>query len=243
MIDEINQEIARLHDAVRWLIETDQRVTIDLRQYREFYDSVQRFVGKYGLGQTNEWRKLDQNLIRTSKEYLSLKEARAIQRALEALRDKAVENEKENHGAFPEYWTYVHPEIQRVSEKAMTFGMYAEAVEAAFKEVNVHVKRKTGSEKDGVKLMQWAFSPDSPVLRVEEGVKTQSGKDTQTGYMYMFSGAISAIRNPKAHENMFISREDALRKLYFASMLMFKLDASDLVVRPGTSIPKMERRS
>ena len=47
----------------------------------------------------------------------------------------------------------------------------------------------------------------------------------------MFSGAMSAIRNPKAHENMVISRDDAVRKLIFASMPMYKLDASKLVMK------------
>ncbi len=58
---------------------------------------------------------------------------------------------------------------------------------------------------------------------------TQTNKDTQRGYMMMFSGAMSAIRNPKAHEDMMISKEDAVRKLMFASMLMYKLDAAQLV--------------
>jgi len=73
------------------------------------------------------------------------------------------------------------------------------------------------------------FSPDNPLLLVEGNLDTQTHKDTQRGYMMMFSGAMSAIRNPKAHENMTISKEDAVRKLMFASMLMYKLDASQLV--------------
>ena len=47
----------------------------------------------------------------------------------------------------------------------------------------------------------------------------------------MFTGAMSAIRNPKAHENMTISKDDAVRKLMFASMLMYKLDASKLATK------------
>jgi len=45
----------------------------------------------------------------------------------------------------------------------------------------------------------------------------------------MFSVAISAIRNPKAHENITISKDDAIRKLMLASMLMYKLEAAQLV--------------
>ena len=69
------------------------------------------------------------------------------------------------------------------------------------------------------------------MLKVEYEIESASGRDTQAGYMSMFVGAISAIRNPKAHENMTISKDDAIRKLYFASMLMYKLDNAIAVHR------------
>ena len=50
------------------------------------------------------------------------------------------------------------------------------------------------------------------MLKVEYEIESASGRDTQAGYMNMFVGAISAIRNPKAHENMTISKDDAIRK-------------------------------
>ena len=226
MKDDVDKVIDELQESVRYFIEVDARVTIDLPQYRRFFDTIQRFIGKHGLENTEEWKELDNWLIKTSKEHMTRQEAVAIQRALECLRKKAVEVSKENCAEPTDYWSLVHPAIQQVSKRAMDSGLFAEAVEAAFKEVNVQVKRKTGSDKDGVKLMQWAFSLESPILKVESDITKQSGKDAQLGYMNLFSGAISAIRNPKAHENMTISREDALRKLYFASMLMFKVDTA-----------------
>lgn len=230
MKENVDKVIDELQEAVRFFIEVDARVTIDLPQYRCFYDTIQRFIGEHRLENTAEWKDLDRWLIRTSREYMTQQEAVAIQRALEGLRRKAVEASEENGAETADYWTYVHPAIRQVSMKAMNSGLFAEAVEAAFKEVNIQVKRKASSEKDGVSLMRWAFSPNNPVLKVTPDMETQSGKDTQAGYMDMFAGAISAIRNPKAHENMVISRDDAVRKLIFASMLMYKLDASYFAV-------------
>ena len=127
-------------------------------------------------------------------------------------------------------WSLIHPEIMRVAESRMDSGHYADAVEGAFKELNNAVKAKTRQkldrELDGQKLMQCVFSPEKPILLVEDDLESQTNKDTQQGYMMMFSGAMSAIRNPKAHENMEISKEDAIRKLMFASMLMYKLESS-----------------
>jgi uncharacterized protein (TIGR02391 family) len=127
-------------------------------------------------------------------------------------------------------WSLIHPEIVRVAESRMDSGHYADAVEGAFKELNNAVKAKTRQkldrELDGQKLMQCVFSSEKPILLVEDDLESQTNKDTQQGYMMMFSGAMSAIRNPKAHENMEISKEDAIRKLMFASMLMYKLESS-----------------
>ena len=53
---------------------------------------------------------------------------------------------------------------------------------------------------------------------------TESGRNVQKGYMEMFAGAMIGIRNPKAHSNQRITREDAVRKLHFASLLMYKVD-------------------
>ena len=72
------------------------------------------------------------------------------------------------------------------------------------------MRQRLNNELDGQKLMQRVFSPDNPVLWVVGEIDTQTNKDTQQGYMMIFSGAMSAIRNPKAHENMTISKDDAM---------------------------------
>jgi len=124
-------------------------------------------------------------------------------------------------------WALIHPQIAEVSKKRISDGYYADAVEAACKALNARVrdivKAQTGEELDGAKLMQKAFSVDHPIIRIalEE---TVSARDTQQGYMQIFSGVMTGIRNPKAHDNEFITRDDALRKLIMISLLMFKID-------------------
>lgn len=68
-----------------------------------------------------------------------------------------------------------------------------------------------------------------PVREIEEEKMHLLGAEfpdvsIQQGYKLMFKGSMLAIRNPKAHAIETIEREDALRKLAFASMLMYKLD-------------------
>ena len=37
-------------------------------------------------------------------------------------------------------------------------------------------------------------------------------------------GSMLALRNPKAHENIGLDKDEAFRRLMFASMLMYKID-------------------
>ena len=131
-----------------------------------------------------------------------------------------------NHNASS-IWDNIHPQIISISKSRFDDGHYADAVEAAFKELNVRVKtiyrERTSEEKDGARLMQSAFSSNNPIIKIGD-ISTETGRDIQQGYMEMFSGAMKGIRNPKAHNNQTISKADAIRKLHFASMLMHKLD-------------------
>ena len=124
-------------------------------------------------------------------------------------------------------WSLIHPAIAEVSKDRMEDGYYSDAVEAACKKLNSTVrdivKAKTGEESDGASLMLKAFSPANPIIRLAPDT-TVSGQDTQKGYMQIFAGVMTGIRNPKAHENETISKEDALRKLVMISLLMYKID-------------------
>lgn len=125
-------------------------------------------------------------------------------------------------------WNVIHPLIVKVSKERFDVAQYADSVEAAFKTINNEVKKIvyqiTGEEKDGNTLMQKAFNNNNPLIRLKES-EFRTDQDIQQGYQFMFSGAMLGIRNPKAHEVEEISKSDAIRKLHFASMLMFKLDS------------------
>ena len=124
-------------------------------------------------------------------------------------------------------WRLVHPEIKRVAAALYLDGHYADAVLAAMREINtrvkLRVKAKTGTELDGADLMRQAFSLKKPIIQLDD-LSTESGRDIQQGYMEIAAGAMTGIRNPKAHANIMISRARALHFLVLASLLMSKLD-------------------
>lgn len=124
----------------------------------------------------------------------------------------------------------LHPDIRRVSEKLYKDGSYAEAACNAFIEINsrlkkIYCKRKPNTENipDGQALMNKIFADNDPVL-VAGDMTTKTGQDIQMGTRFLFAGAMSALRNPKSHDNFTIEKNDAMRQLIFASMLMYKVD-------------------
>ena len=126
-----------------------------------------------------------------------------------------------------DFWSMIHKDIIKVAKDKFEDGYYADAVESAFKEINRRVKeivkKKIGKELDGASLMQHAFSEKNPIIALDD-LSSETGKDIQKGYMQIFAGAMTGIRNPKAHANIDISRERAMHFIILASLLMYKLD-------------------
>lgn len=125
------------------------------------------------------------------------------------------------------FWNDIHPKIVSVVKTRFDTAHYADAVESALKEVNSVVKdivrRKTGNELDGANLMRTAFSPNNPIIVLDD-LSTETGKNIQQGYMEIFTGAMIGIRNPKAHNNLVITAVRAKHFTYLASLLMHKID-------------------
>jgi uncharacterized protein (TIGR02391 family) len=125
------------------------------------------------------------------------------------------------------FWDDIHPSIMRVAKARYEGGHFADCVEAALKEINTivkeHVRRRIGGELDGAALMNKAFSPNNPLVVLDD-LSTDSGRGVQQGYMQIYAGAMTGIRNPKAHANIIINDIRARHVLYLASLLAYRFD-------------------
>jgi uncharacterized protein (TIGR02391 family) len=134
-----------------------------------------------------------------------------------------VENAPEK-GSF---WDLVHPRIKTISKPRFDAGFYGDSVESAFKEVNNVVKKLVfgidGREIDRARLMTSAFSLNNPIIRLSD-LSNESERNIQQGYMQIFAGAMTGIRNPKAHANLNPDRPRTIHLLMLASLLMTKVD-------------------
>lgn len=109
------------------------------------------------------------------------------------------------------------------TEKLFKDGHHARAVEEAYKLIDNLVKKHAGLSGEnltGAKLMQKVFGVDNPLLKLNAGAST-SEKDEQLGYMMIFSGCMTGIRNPRAHETDWEDTEQrSLQLLSFANHLI-----------------------
>ena len=104
---------------------------------------------------------------------------------------------------------------------------FTDAVEAAFKCLDNAVKEKTGlSDKSGSDLMFTVLNENNPVLQFNE-LRSTTDRDEQRGYKHLFAGAMTGIRNPRAHEpHLHDDPKTALELLTLANHLMGKVETS-----------------
>jgi uncharacterized protein (TIGR02391 family) len=125
------------------------------------------------------------------------------------------------------FWQLIHPRIKTLARPRFDAGFFGDAVETSFKEVNDAVKLifkdKVGKELDGAGLMTTALSPTAPVIKISPMI-TESDRNMQQGYMQIFAGAMTGIRNPKAHGNLNPDSRNALHLIGLASLLMYRID-------------------
>lgn len=130
------------------------------------------------------------------------------------------------------FWYFLHPLVTKLAKGKFENGHLADAVETVFKELNLivkhHYKAKTGIELDGAPLMNHAFSAKNPEFAFDD-ISTDTGRNIQQGYMQIFAGAMTGIRNPKAHNNMTPDKNKAMHLLFVASFMALKLEDLKLI--------------
>lgn len=123
--------------------------------------------------------------------------------------------------------------LRKKTEKLFKDGHYARSVEEAYKLLDNLVKKRADllqTDLTGYSLMQKVFSPNKPILKLNEGISS-SEQNEQLGYMQIFAGCMTGIRNPRAHESDWEDTEQhALQLLALANHLIERTSMSEKVV-------------
>ena len=129
--------------------------------------------------------------------------------------------------------------LRHTCRKLFADGHYAIAVERAFICLANLVRAKSGlATQDGAALMRTAFSAQSPTLLLNSFL-SKSDRNEQLGYMDLYAGAMTGIRNPRAHEHdMEDDPQMALELLVLANHLIRRLKSATKNGSPsGNSAP------
>ena len=118
----------------------------------------------------------------------------------------------------------IHPKLPSKVRKLFDDGHFAEATSHAFKYLDKQVEKLSGLSDSGFSLMMDAFDSKKPKIKLTP-LNTQSEKDEQEGYRFVFAGSMRAIRNPRAHEFSVVDDPDTcLDHLTFVSLLLRRLE-------------------
>lgn len=129
--------------------------------------------------------------------------------------------------------TYIFENVlhERVKDLALDLFQrrdYLNAIRNVFFEINDTIKKKykkkTGNELDGYNLMVNALNPDNSDCLAINSLSSQTDIDIQKGYRWLFVGSILAIRNPIAHKNLSINKNEAIHYLVLGSDLFHTID-------------------
>ena len=114
--------------------------------------------------------------------------------------------------------------LRRFCRSLFAGAHYSLAVQRACTYMHNTVRERSGRfDKDGADLMMAVFSPNKPLLRLND-LETISDRNEQQGYMFLLAGAMTGIRNPRAHEHDHEdSPEEALEMLVLVNHLISTL--------------------
>ncbi len=118
----------------------------------------------------------------------------------------------------------IHPCLPKVVRRLFDNAHYAQATFEAFKYLDNEVKRHSGLDRTGKALMMEALREVSPLVKLT-GLGTETERNEQEGFKFIFAGAVMAIRNPRGHEHSIEDDVDTcLDHLGLASLLLRRLE-------------------
>ena len=139
---------------------------------------------------------------------------------------------KGKEGSESSFKGLLHPVIISSSYEQFERGLLRDAVLNGVVAVFDFIRARTGSRKDGSDLVGEVFSIANPKLIFSE-IKTESGQSDQKGFLQIFQGTFSGIRNPKAHTLVHdLDNLKASQYLVFLSLLARRVEEARI---PGTN--------
>ena len=120
----------------------------------------------------------------------------------------------------------MHGEVVKIAKDKIQNGDYKNIILDTCISLEGYIKKKTNNTNiadiAGAKLMEHVFSENNPIIHISKKAEEQKG------FMFLFSGAMKAIRNQCAHKLYSVDLQEALEILGFLSFLFRVVDKGSL---------------
>ena len=125
----------------------------------------------------------------------------------------------------------IHPALPKNVKELFDDGYYSQATFEAFKYLDREVARISNLNQSGYKLMMAAFSDQSPKIQLTS-LASDSERDEQKGYQFIFAGAVMAVRNPRGHEYKIKDGiDECLDYLSLVSLLLRRIERAGFTLK------------
>ena len=130
---------------------------------------------------------------------------------------------------------FIHAEVIKYCKAELMQDNYFHAVFEATKGVAERLRQLTGTQLDGVRLVEATLLPKQNQLLAINSLQTESECSEQNGFASIVKGCFEAIRNPRAHTPQILwTGEDDVADLFsLLSLIHRKLDSAALTRPKG----------
>lgn len=123
-----------------------------------------------------------------------------------------------------------HPEVMRYCQQELLVDNYVLAVQEAVKGIADKIRRRTGLNDDGARLVDQAFAGDPPLLAINS-LANEGHVGEQKGFTSLLKGVFGMFNDPAESEprpHWHMTRNDAEDLLSLISMIHRRIDAASM---------------
>ena len=156
--------------------------------------------------------------LRRVRELQNIRRATPLRKTRKQVKEETEETKTEESQITPKKLYDLlkfHPRIVKASRSLFRSGHYPEAILNAYKCIEIFAKEKSGLKGRGVDLMHRVFNEKNPSIKLNR-MQEDFEIDEQTGFRFIYAGAMMGIRNPKAHAE--VQQKDPYRTLEYISL-------------------------
>lgn len=121
--------------------------------------------------------------------------------------------------------THITSELWESLASAYDSGNYSHAVLEAMHHLTTVLRERSGAEGDGVALVGQALGGDAPKLLIN-AFQSETDRNVQRGIEQVLRGIYLSIRNPRSHEQMTDTQQDADAIIHFIDYILRILTSS-----------------